>query len=455
MQKLISERLTELVASIKYEDLPPEIIERVKGAVLDQLGCQLIASTLEWNKIPYRFIRDLEGKPECTIVNYGTKAPLHDAAYVNGVFGQGAELDDVFQKGGAHPGSFCVPAAMALAEKGHNDGKQFIDAVLAGYELAFRLVHLMVPGVYDRGFHPHSVIGVFAVAAIAGKLLHLTEEEIIQAFGIAGSHASGTMEYDQSGGEVKRLHTGIAVRGGLQSAILAKYGLTGPRPIFEGKRGVLPAFAGQCRVESLAELDKEWGILNHLGFKRYSCVGANHNPIDLLAQIVAENHIESQQIDKIEVYVFKQNLIHGGTIVEPNDVIGAQFSLAYCLAIRLLKGSNDLDLYLDSKLWRDPQVLEIAHKVEVKADPEMTQERKFAARLQVRLKNGKAFEAAAECAKGFAGRPLAKEELQAKFRRLAAWALPEPQIEEIIRTVDKLEQVRDMNQLVALMVRRY
>ena len=107
--------------------------------------------------------------------------------------------------------------------------------------------------------------------------------------------------------------------------------------------------------------------------------------------------------------------------------------------------------------WRggEAQVLALAHKVEVKADPEVTENRKFAARLRVRLKNGKVLEGAAECAKGFAGNPLTKEELQVKFRRLAAWALPEPQIEEIIRTVDKLEQVRDMNQLVALMVRRY
>ena len=269
-------------------------------AVLDQLGCQLLGSTLEWNKVPYRFIRDLEGKAESTIVHYGTKALAHDAAYVNGTFGQGAELDDYGAGIGAHSGAICVPVALALGEKDHIKRQRVLDGIVIGYEVAWGLGQLMHVGIGHRGFHPQSIIGTFIATAVAGRLLRLNPKELCNAFGIAGSHASGTMEYDQSGGEVKRLHTGIAVRTGIQSAMLAKYGLTGPATIFEGHRGVLRLFAGQENPEGMIlHLGQGVGIM-HNCMKQYPTNASQQAPINAW-QPDGGASLCAEQIERVEV----------------------------------------------------------------------------------------------------------------------------------------------------------
>ena len=318
--------------------------------------CQLLGSTLEWNKVPYHFVRDLEGKRESTIVHYGTKALAHDAAYVNGTFGQGAELDDYGAGIGAHSGAICVPVALSLGEKDHINGSEFLTAIVIGYEVAWGLGQLMHVGIGHRGFHPQSIIGTFIATAVAGRLLRLNPQELCNAFGIAGSHASGTMEYDQSGGEVKRLHTGIAVRSGIQSAMLAKYGLTGPATIFEGHRGVLRLFAGQENPEGMMlHLGQGVGIM-HNCMKQYPTNASQQAPINAMAALMEEHRFAPEQIEQVEVGLNKGVAMHCGSVYEPREVIQAQFSLAFSLAIRVIKKSNDLSLYMDQRLWRDPEV---------------------------------------------------------------------------------------------------
>lgn len=454
-QRAISDTLAEYVTGLKYGDLPAEVVDRVRLAVLDQLGCQLAGSTLEWNKIPYRFITDFGDRPESTIVNYGDKALAHDAAYVNGSFGQGAEIDDYMSyksQPGGHAGALCVPVALSLGEKNHIGGQEVLTSIAIGYQMALMLGLLMMPALSHRGFHAQGVCGVFMTTAVAGKLLGLKPAELCHAFGIAGSHASGTMEYDQSGGEVKRVHTGIAIRNGMQSAMLASYGLTGPLTIFEGKRGICTLFAGQCNTEDMLKgLHAEWGVM-HTAVKSYACVGTLQSSIDVMARLMAEHRFTAAQVQKINVRVGENVLGHGGTIVEPKDAVGAQFSLAYSLAIRLLNGSNDLDLYLDERLWRDPQVLALARKVEVRGDPTMKGDRRRASDVTVTLTDGKKLHGEALVPKGVPENPFTKSELMARFHTLASRAIPKSQAERIAEMVEELEKLNDVSGLMPLLV---
>jgi 2-methylcitrate dehydratase PrpD len=452
-KKVMAEQLAEFVVGLRYADLSSKVIELAKMAVLDQLGCQLLGSTLEWNRIPYHFVRDLQGKPESTVIHYGTKTVAHDAGYVNGTFGQGAELDDYGAGIGAHSGAICIPVALSLGEKNQIDGQEFLTAIVIGYEVAWGLGLLMHVGTGHRGFHPQSIMGAFIATAVAGRLLGLNSHQLCNAFGIVGSHASGTMEYDQSGGEVKRLHTGIAIRSGIQSAMLAKYGLTGPATIFEGHRGVLRLFAGVENPENATlHLGQGVGIM-HNCMKQYPTNASQQAPINAMATLLDKHRFTPGQIAHVDVGLNKGVAMHCGSVYEPREVIQAQFSLAFSLALRVIKNSNDLGLYMDQRLWHDPEMLETAHKMRFYAVPEIRDEQKHGCRMKVTLTNGEVLEGNLDYPKGSFKNPLTREELHKKFDSLASCVLSADRRQQLIGSIESLNELQDVSKIVPLLVR--
>ena len=451
-EETVAQKLGSFVSKLKYEDLPAEVVARTKELLLDQLACQLLGSTVEWNQPVYRLIKENKGGGPASIVNYGDKVPVDDAAFVNGTFGQGCELDDYYDRGGGHPGAASIPVAMALSEKQHVDGKTFITAIVAGYELGWRLGLGLLPQMMRRGFHAQSVVGVFIAAAAAAKILKLNPSELTNAFAIAGSHASGTMEFDQSGGEVKRMHTGLACAGGMRSAMVAGLGLTGPATIFEGERGILRVFGGECNPESMTQgLGSEFAIMRG-AIKRFPVNASQHSPIELLSKLVEENRIEPKTVKNIQVGVNEHVLMHGGSISEPKQVVDAQFSLRFTLALRLLRNSNDLRLYMNPKLWQDREILEVGKKIEFFAEPTAIKDLRFACRMKVSLSDGKNVEGYLGYPKGTAKNPLSEKELHQKFFNLGDGILPKERLNRIIDNVYKMDLVDDASKLSHLMI---
>ena len=452
METGITGKLAAHVSKLRYEDIPDDVIEKAKDCILDQVGVELIGSTLEWNKIAYRYVMDMGGRPESTIVNYGTKAPTLDAAFVNATFGQGCELDDVGFGAGGHLSAATVPVGLAISEKERVDGKALLSAVVAGCDVMYRLLLAVRPSSGKRGFHSHGIGGPFGAMIVAARLLRLSDEQMLHAFGIAGSHSSGTMEYDQTGGEVKRVHAGIAARGGIQAAMLARLGLTGPPTIIEGKRGFLRVFADQCDVDVITKnLGTEFGIMR-MWFKMFPCVATVQGVIDTLAKIIDEHKIRADDVEEIQVGLSETSLSHGGAIYEPHDVASAQFSLAFSLALRLLKHDNDLSLYMDSKLWTDPKVLALAKKVKSYADPKAKGDQNYNTTMEVKLAGGKSIKAFQQYPPGSPLNPVSPDELRKKFRKLAGVVLPASQIDRVIERVDRLESSDDASELTRLLV---
>ena len=345
---------------------------RCKDLLLDQLGCQLIGASVPWNQAVYQFVKNTKTSGPARIVKYGNSVPIDDAVLVNGTFAQGCELDDYYDQGGGHPGAATVPVILALTQQQPVSGRELITAMVAGYEVGWRIGRALLPELMQRGYHPQSAIGGFIAAAAAGKILHLNLEQMVHALAIAASHAGGTMEYDQSGGEVKRLHNGMACCGGLRSALLAQLGLTGPPTIFEGPRGILKVMSGRSDIEPIVkdlDLGNENPALYHAAMKRFPVNASQHSPIELLDNIVRQHNIRPGEVTKIKVEVNEGILLHGGTIYQPKEVIEAQFSLRFSLALRLLKGDNDLQHYLDPAMWNDPAFLDIGRMIELCADP--------------------------------------------------------------------------------------
>src|SRR5215471_3940590 len=389
----ITAQLAAHTAKVRYENIPPEAIEKAKDCILDQIGVELIGSTLDWNKIAYRYVAEMGGRGESTIVNYGTKVPMLDAALVNATFGQGCELDDVGFAAGGHLGAATVPTALAVCEKQRSSGKDFLAAVVVGCDVMYRLLAAVRPSSGRRGFHSHGIGAPFGAVTTAARLFRMNDRQILHAFGIAGMQSSGTMEYDQTGGEVKRVIAGIAARSGIQAALLAQLGLTGPPTIIEGKRGFLKVFADQTEPEEITRgLGSDFKIMR-IWFKLYPCVATVQGVIYTLAKLTEEHRIGADDIDEIRVGIAETSVTHGGAIYEPHDTASAQFSLPFSLAIRLLKNDNDLSFYMDPKLWTDPKVLALGKKVKSYADPNAKKDQNYNTTMEVKLTNGKIYKA--------------------------------------------------------------
>ncbi|MBI2986751.1 MAG: MmgE/PrpD family protein [Deltaproteobacteria bacterium] len=453
-KETVAQQLSEHLVRLDYQRLPANVTAKAKEALLDQLGCQFVGSTMSHSGIIYEFIRGFAGQPEATVVNRHWKTWAADAAFVNATFGHGCELDDhVSGVGGGHPGAICTAVALALGEKEQANGQAVIAAIAAGYETEWRVGRAMLPDSLHRGFHSQSLIGVFASAAVAARLLKLDATQLAHAFAIAGSHASGTREYTQSGGEVKRMHSGLAARGGIHSAMLAKAGLTGPLTIFEGKQGMLALFAGRDDPRPILEgLGEEFGVM-HVEYKTYPVNIAIQSPIALLAELIQTHDIKATDVERIDVGLRNEhNVLSHGAIREPQDILGAQFSMAYSLAIRVVKRSNDLRLYTDPSVWRHPEVLRVARKVYLHADPRLARLKARGCHMKLTLTDGRVFEMQEEYQRGNPENPLTAAELTDKFRRLASSVFSRARTEEVINTVSRLDELEDVAELTSLLI---
>ncbi len=452
-QRAVTRELGRYIVDMDYADLPAPTLQAAKDAVLDQLGTMLTGSTLPWTRPAHDLTRETGGRPECVIVGSATRAPAADAAFLNAVYAHACEFDDSAHDAACHPGALTVPPALALAAREHRSGKEFLLAIIAGYEVLSRIGRVISQPILERGFHHHSVVGPFGSAATAGKLLRLDADTMVHALAIAGSHACGTMEYDQSGGEVKRLHAGIPVRGGMMAAFYAERGITGPDTILEGLRGVPRAFGGLTDVDAItADLrpPARYAIEQRI-VKPYPTLGALHTGIQAMARLRDEQGLVAAQVREVHVHVNPLVVAHGGAIQTPRDVIGAQFSMAYSLALALVRGGNELRDYIDAALWTDPRIVALATKVRVHGDPAMVGERRFAARLEVLLEDGRRMEVDEPWRKGSTRLPFSAEELEAKFRSLAAAVLDEAGMRRVIDAVARLEALEDVSELAELL----
>ena len=445
----LARMLADWVVGLAFDDLPDEAIQHAKRCMLDTLGVQVRGATLPWVQPVYRYFRGSGGKQEATVAFHGDRLSAPYAAYINSTFSYSCELQHHGSYGSAHTGVIVVPTVQALAESLGTSGKQIITAMVAGYEVQGRLGAALFAAASRHHFHPQGLLGVFSAAATAGKLLGLDASQLAHAFAIAGSHASTILEYDQAGGEVKRIHGAIALRSGIQSAFLAKEGLTGPLSVLEGRRGIFASFGGG-EVDARLPFD-EFGrpyCITRCRYRIYPTIGSCHAALDIVNDWVRQHAIDHRAVARIRVGMSEFAVHHVTTVTRPHDVMSAQASLGFSLGVLLVKGSNDLDLYIDPLIWRDPAILAIADKLEPyvlndDAHPHRT-------RVEIELKSGERLHGEQEDARGADRFPFSDEVMEEKFRRLTA-ALPSSRAEQIMATVAELDTLETIGTLMPLL----
>jgi 2-methylcitrate dehydratase PrpD len=450
--------LAAFISGIGYDDLPPEVVEKTKYIVLDQIGCQLASSTLPWNALVFDHVRSLGCAGRSVVLGHGLRTHPEGAALVNATFGHGFEIDDFHIGCFAHPGCVAVPAGLAMAEHQGLDGRGLLASTALGTEVLLRVGAASgYSSVVERGFHETSMQGPFGAAAAASKSLGLDVDGTLNALSIAGSHASGTLEYGQSGGDVKRLHAGIAAAGGIRSAFLAERGLTGPPSILEGARGVFQAFTNDFDAARASDgLGERYELLG-TGFKAYCCMGLIHGQIDAVTRILDEHPLDVKDIDEIVLGASTFGQSHAGAIgPRPTDITAAQFSSHFSIGLTVAVGANDFATYLAAQAtdFNDPRVLEVADRVRVVIDDAC--ERAFPAHnmatAAIRTRDGRTLTATIPEATGFPANPLSFERLEEKFLGLAAVVLPRERTEELRDTILNLEALEDIGQLTDLLI---
>jgi len=446
VQPTVSRRLAEWVVELQFERLPREVVERAALLVLDNLGVQFRGTRLPNMRPVQSVAAALGGKPEATTV-LGSRVSAPQAAWVNGTLGHSAEFDDAHMAAW-HTGSAVVPAALAIAEREGSSGGQFLTAVVAGVQVMGLLGSVAGRGMLSAGWHGSKVLGVFGAAAAAGRLLGLTAAEFAHAFGIAASDAGGTMEYDRAGGEVKRLHGGSSSRTGVEAALLARAGLTGPSTIFEGHRGIFAMFGGTHDISPLDSAWNDWQVVSTI-FRFYPAVAATHSPLDALRAIRAAHPFDAQDVAEIRIGLPAWAVSHGAAITRPTDAISAQFSLAFGVGLHLTTGRNAPEDYFDPARWTDPDILAIADIVRPYAMEIPAGDPNLSSRVEIVLRDGHRFE---HYQPGFHGHPVSPataEDIVAKFRQNANGILSAPATDGVVAAVLGLATASTVRTLTA------
>jgi 2-methylcitrate dehydratase PrpD len=448
--------VAEHVCHASFKDVPPSALEVIKNQVLAVLGTTIAGALEEGCEAVVKAARDIGGKPEASILIHGGKVPAQQAAFVNGVMARALDFCDALIPG-AHVGSAAIPAALAAAElAGGGSGKDFLTAVAVGTDLAVRLN--LGESEYD-GFDPTGVCVVFASTAAASKMLGLSETETWNALALAFNRCGGSFQSNVDGALAVRVIEGWVAETGVTCARLAKHGITGPVSFLEGVYGYFHLF-GRDRVSAdkvLSGLGTTYD-LGSLVFKKYPSCGATQGSTHVILDLMREKSFQAGDIERVDIsvppYVFK--LVGHPFHIGANPKVNAQFSIRYCVANALVRKAASL-FHFEEAAIRDSAVLTVVEKIQVIPDEALESRGHTALDMRVVTKDGKKYSRKMEIAPGFPGNPLTKEEHLQRFRdctRFTARPLAQAVAEKIIGTVDRLDDMDDIRELVDLMSER-
>ena len=458
----LAEQVCEYVVNARYEDLPKEVVEHTKRIVLDSLGVAIAGSGTASSKAARSVACEEAATPQATILRYGDKVTCASAAFVNCVFAHALDFND--DLAGCQLGAIAPPSALALGERIGATGKEIILAIVLGYDVMTRVADAAnSQELYLRGFQPTALCGAFATAAIAGKLLNLDVNTLANAFGIAGSYAGGVVEFLKHGTDTKRLHVGKAAHGGIVSALLAQYGMTGPITIFEGERGFFRAFCGSFFPSKLVEdLGKRYDILD-TSVKLYPFCDGNATPVEAALEIVRQERLPLQEIESIHARVktfLVQYVIdyHGDRTrkFRPKTMLDAQMSLPYCMALALLRdGQISVEDFIQGR-YDDPEVLRLADKVDAEADPELDKiplrPMSMPSLVNIRTRGGRTYTRRVDYQKGDPRNPFNEGDYARKFRACVMPILGSGKTEEALDRILALDTLEDVKSLLAVLV---
>jgi len=447
-------RLVHHLARVQFEDLPKETVAYAKLLIMDSLGVtfpgsrapgcpEVVALARTWGS----------SKGGATLLVHGDKTTPPLAALANSVMMHALDFDDTLDASALHTFVSVLPAALATAESvGEMLGKQFLTALVLGVDVVCRLsLGIRRPLSWIRT----ATCGCFGAAAACARLLNLSQDGLVNAMGIVYSQCSGNAQGLIEGRLVKRLQPGFAAQAGLTSAFLAKAGITGSRRFLEGPYGFYPLYErGEYDPESILE-----GLGNHytitdLSVKPYPCCRMTHASIDGALDLRDRIAGDLEGIEDIEVITSRmvQEMVGRPFVVGTDPQVDAQFSIPYVVSVALARGDVFLGDF-EVPCIRDSRMNALAQRVHVTVDQSLPEKDLFHSRIIITMKNQERHKTSVSVPLGNPGKPLSLEQCREKFKKCISsmgTGIDERKLEELLLTVEHLEEVRDVGVLASL-----
>lgn len=458
MTTTMSGALARFALGLRQDDVPPAVLALARGHLLDALGIALASSRMDFGQAVHAAAHALGAGDEATVVGLGTRLPAPSAALVNGTLAHGLDFDDTHVAAIYHASAPALAAALAAGEAAGRSGREVLLAFVVGLELGCRLAGAAPGAFHDRGFHPTSLCGTFAAAAVAARLAGDDEAALVSALGLCGSQAAGILELRESW--LKRLHPGWAAHSGLVAAALGRHGFRGPATVLEGPHGFYAAHVGAAPDEARSparDLGREWATLG-IALKPYPCCHFVHAFVDAALALRQAGGFRPEEVERVDCPLTERL---APLVAEPRPrrvapptIYDALFSVPYAVALALAKGRVDLAAFHDEPL-DDPAVLALAARVHCPPDPLSDYPQHFPGEVRIRLRDGRELRRREPVSRGTPERPLAAGDIEAKFRVNATRAVPEDQAGRIAAMVWDLERLPAIGALMRECVARH
>jgi len=444
--------LVTRIANLEFSDLDDQTVHRAKYHILDTIGAILAGAQQEVTGIAGRALERAGCGGDTPVAGRRSRADMLSAAFLGGAAGHGLELDDGYRAGSVHPGTVIIPVALAAGYGTGCSGDALIKAVVAGYEVMCRLSAACHPRARWRGFHNTSTTGVFGAATVWGSLQGFDADRLEHAFGAAASTASGLFTF-LYGGDIKRLHPGIAAKNGLLAGLLAEEGVQGPPSVLESKEGFFYAYAGGDTGEfDYGSLDinsvgggAPWAI-NDCYIKPYACCRHIHSVIDAIFKIMDETGLVPEQVQTVRVGSYKVAASHD--LRQWESFTTAQMSIPFVAATALRYRAVDLDHFSEDHRI-DENSIALARKVTVGVDSSCEEDypRTRSAVVAVETTDGQITEQRIDEPLGSPANRLDDATLTAKFKQLAAPVIGPDQADLLADKIWSLESQADVRPL--------
>jgi 2-methylcitrate dehydratase PrpD len=411
----VSEHLAAVFAGAPT--IPPTVAGMCEALLMDLVGLCIAARNTDYVRAAVRATGE---SGACTLIGHTGAFNPASAALCNGTAAHGEDYDDTFEGGPIHAGAVIIPAVLAAVEQHRLSGADLVRGIAVGCEVMCRLCLVAPKLVHKAGFHPTAVFGALGAAAGVASAMRLPPAQWVNALGIAGSMASGIIEYLAEGTWTKRMHPGWAAQAGYRAARLAQAGFTGPRTVLEGEHGFFHAFANTGAGNFAAMLDgagERW-LAAAIAFKPYACGTMAHPYIDCAKKLVAAG-LRPDQIEAIECET-AEGIVHRlweplAAKQQPPNGYAAKFSIPYAIAVGMLRGDAGL-LDYEEAVVHEPAVRALAAKTRYVIDPGNPYPNQFTGHVRVTLRNGEVREARQGHFRGGVLEPLSPADLEAKFR---------------------------------------
>ncbi|MCF8260945.1 MAG: MmgE/PrpD family protein [Melioribacteraceae bacterium] len=454
MEQTISRIIANYAIQLNYEDLPERVINQAKKFLYDSIGCAYGAIKTKDVNIIRQIYQEMGGTKQATLIGSGEKIPAVNATLVNSLAIRALDFNDIYWKEDPSHPSDLIPAALSVAELRGKSMKDVITAIVLGYEFEQRMCEFAVPGVRERKWH-HATLTQFVSPIVAGKILDLNADQMVNAIGISGSH-NHTIGCPTAGKLTMMKNTvdPMAVQSGVFAALMAEKGFTGTEAIFEGKEGLMDVYKPDWDYNKLVgDLGIAFKIME-CSMKAFPTEALTHTHISAVLKVMINNNLTYDQIEKITITTIARacDILFDPHKYRPESRETADHSLPYCIAAAVVDKKITTETFSDEKL-KDPRIWEVIDKIEGEASEEF--EKMFPAkqpsRAKVETKSGEFFEEYLEYPKGHPMEPMTMTDLENKFNSLSSpYFSPERLIElkEIIFSCEKYSASDFMDKLV-------